>query len=120
MEASRGELARAAKLFKAAVALEPGRPNVRTALINLLVASARLADAAAACEPLLAANPADPLAHRVIGLDHATSGRTKLAERHLRRALQTERHPDALRALATLLDAKGARDEAARLRSELR
>jgi polyferredoxin/tetratricopeptide (TPR) repeat protein len=120
VEASRGELARAAKLFKAAVALEPGRPNVRTALINLLVASARLADAAAACEPLLAANPADPLAHRVIGLDHATSGRTKLAERHLRRALQTERHPDALRALATLLDAKGARDEAARLRSELR
>jgi polyferredoxin/tetratricopeptide (TPR) repeat protein len=119
VDAARGETGNAARHFAAALRLAPNRRDVRLALIEALVATHQLADAATACQPLLKTEPANPLAHRVIGLDYVKKGEPRLAERHLRRALQGERHPDVLRALATLLDGKGARAEATRLRSEL-
>ena len=69
-------------------------------------------------EETLKTAPADPHAHRLLGLAHLKTGEVKLAERHLRRALQGERLPDTLEGLARILAQRGETAQAAALRAE--
>jgi chemotaxis protein methyltransferase WspC len=86
-----------------------------------LADAGRLDDAAALAEQQVARAPADADAHALLGVVYAAQGRDGDAAHSLRRALYLDpQHEEALTHLAIVLERRGERSAAARLRTRAR
>ena len=113
-----GRYEESAALLDEALALQPERAELHYNLGTVYFALARWPEAEAAFAAALRHHPGMPGAWRLLGLVAIERGQPERAESHLRRAIAAQ--PDdveATDALAELLDTRGNRAEAARLRA---
>ncbi|MBA4063146.1 MAG: chemotaxis protein CheW [Isosphaera sp.] len=96
----------------------PAAPSLDAA--RTLADAGRTADARAACQAVLAADPERAEAHTLLGVIHLADGRLGDAREAFRRAMYLDPdNPDALFHMAVLCDREGRPAEAARYRERL-